>query len=293
MFGSHKFRSHGDEGLGSVDMYRSIVKSSNVYYYSLANELGVDAMHDFMKPLGFGQITGIDILGEVRGVLPSQEWKRQAYKKPEQKKWYAGETISLGIGQGYNTFTMLQLASATATLVNGGIKHTPKLVLATQDAVTQAKLLLPTQAAQDLKYAPDNVAVVRKALVGVTQEGTSARVFAGAGYLSGGKTGTAQAVTIGQKDKYDARKIEEHLRDHALYIAFAPADDPKIALAVVVENAGFGAQHAAPIARRVFDYWLLGQYPNAEDIEAVKKGLAAAPIGKPRLASEVAWPPEQ
>ena len=121
-FGGHTFRSHGDGGLGAVDMYRSIVKSSNVYYYSLANELGVDAMHDFMKPLGFGQYTGIDIQGEVRGVLPSQEWKRNAYKRPEQKKWYAGETISLGIGQGYNTFTMLQLAHATAVLSSGGMR---------------------------------------------------------------------------------------------------------------------------------------------------------------------------
>jgi penicillin-binding protein 2 len=291
-FGGHTFRSHGDGGLGPVDMYRSIVMSSNVYYYSLANELGVDAMHDFMKPLGFGQMTGIDILGEVSGVLPSQEWKRNAYKRPEQKKWYAGETISLGIGQGYNTFTMLQLASATATLVNGGIRYTPRLVLSTQDAVSQAKTQLPVPEAQNLGYSAENVAIIRKALVGVTQEGTSTRVFAGAGYLSGGKTGTAQAVGIGQKSKYDARKMEEHLRDHALYIAFAPADDPKIALALVVENAGFGAQHAAPIARRVFDYWLLGQYPNEEDIAAVKKGLAAAPIGKPRLASEVAWPPQ-
>lgn len=291
-FGGHTFRSHGDGGLGPVDMYRSIVMSSNVYYYSLANELGVDAMHDFMKPLGFGQMTGIDILGEVSGVLPSQEWKRNAYKRPEQKKWYAGETISLGIGQGYNTFTMLQLASATATLVNGGIRYTPRLVLSIQDAVSQAKTQLPTPEAQNLGYSAENVAIIRKALVGVTQEGTSTRVFAGAGYLSGGKTGTAQAVGIGQKSKYDARKMEEHLRDHALYIAFAPADDPKIALALVVENAGFGAQHAAPIARRVFDYWLMGQYPSEEDIAAVKKGLAAAPIGKPRLASEVAWPPQ-
>jgi penicillin-binding protein 2 len=292
-FGGHTFRSHGDTGLGPVDMYRSIVKSSNVYYYSLANDLGVDAIHDFMKPLGFGQLSGIDVQGEVRGVLPSQAWKRGYFKRPEQKKWFAGETISLGIGQGYNTFTMLQLASATATLVNGGIKHPPQLVVATQDAVTHAKSMVPSPPAQDLGYAPENVEIVRKALVGVTQEGTSARVFAGAGYLSGGKTGTAQAVTIGQKEKYNARNMEEHQRDHALYMAFAPADDPKIALAVVVENAGFGAEHAAPIARRVFDYWLLGQYPNEDDMAAVKKGQASAPIGKPRLAAEVAWPPQR
>lgn len=290
-FGGHAFRSHGDHGLGPVDMHQSIVKSSNVYYYSLANELGVDAMHDFMKPLGFGQITGIDVLGEVRGVLPSQEWKRNYYKRPEQKKWYAGETISLGIGQGYNAFTMLQLAQATAILANNGIKHKPRLVIATQDSVSRARIPVSAEQPVDLGYKPEHVAVIRKALVGVTQEGTSARVFAGAGYLSGGKTGTAQAVTIGQKDKYNASKLEEHQRDHALYMAFAPADDPKIALAVIVENAGFGAAHAAPIARRVFDYWLMGQYPSDEDMAAVRKGQAAAPVGKPRNAADVGWPP--
>jgi len=281
MFGGHQFRSHG-AGLGPVDMYQSIVKSSNVYYYSLANDLGVDAMHDFMKPLGFGQITGIDINGEVQGVLPSKDWKRKAYKRADQQKWYSGETISLGIGQGYNTFTMLQLAQATATLANNGVRHKPQLVIATQDPVTRATQPIAADAPQNLGYKPENVALIRKALVGVTQDGTAARVFAGAGYLSGGKTGTSQAVGVGQKDKYDARKLEEHQRDHALYIAFAPADKPKIALAVVVENAGFGAAHAAPIARRVFDYLLLGQYPSEEDMAAVQKGIAAAPIGKPR-----------
>ena len=287
-FGGHTFRSHGDIGLGSVDMYKSIVKSSNVYYYSLANELGVDAMHDFMKPLGFGQITGIDINGEVRGVLPSQDWKRKAYRKPEQQRWYPGETISLGIGQGYNTFTMLQLAQATAIVANNGVKHKPRLVIGTQDSVTREMRPLQAQPPQDLGYKPAHVELIRKALVGVTQEGTSARVFAGAGYLSGGKTGTAQAVTIGQKDKYDGKKLDEFQRDHALYMAFAPADNPKIAVAVVVENAGFGAAHAAPIARRVFDYVLMGQYPNDEDMAAVQKGLAAAPIGKPRMAADMA-----
>ena len=288
-FGGHTFRSHGDGGLGAVDMYRSIVKSSNVYYYSLANEMGVDVMHDFMKPMGFGQITGIDINGEVRGVLPSQDWKRNHYKKAEQKKWYAGETISLGIGQGYNTFTMLQLAHATSILANGGIKHTPRLITATQDALSRNWIPAHKQTSVSLGYKPEHVAVVNRALVGVTKEGTSARVFAGAGYVSGGKTGTAQAVTIGQKDKYNASKMEEHQRDHALYMAFAPADNPQIALAVIVENVGFGAEHAAPIARRVFDYMLLGQYPSEEDLAAVKKGQAAAPIGKPRKVEDMPW----
>ncbi len=292
-FGGHVFRSHGDHGLGAVDLHRSIVLSSNVYYYTLANELGVDAMHDFMKPLGFGQLTGIDLQGEVRGVLPSTKWKRKTYRRPEQKKWYGGETISLGIGQGYNTFTMLQLAQATATLANGGRRYQPRLVIATQDAVSRQQQSLPGVEPVDLGYRPEHVEVIRKALVGVTQEGTAARVFAGAGYLSGGKTGTAQAVTIGQKEKYNAAKLEEHQRDHSLYMAFAPADKPRIAVAAVVENAGFGAAHAAPIVRRVFDYWLLRQYPSVEDVAAVQKGQAAAPLGKPRMADEITVAPPE
>ena len=281
MFGNHRFRSHGDAGLGAVDMHRSIVKSSNTYYYSLANEMGVDRMHDFMKPLGFGQITGIDLKGEVRGVLPSQAWKRDNYKRPEQQRWYAGETISLGIGQGYNSFTMLQLAHAMATLANGGVQHKPHLTLATQSVITGERTPVARPGPVNLGYKPEHVATVLRAMQAVTTEGTSTRVFAGAPYTSGGKTGTAQAVTIGQKDRYDARKLEEHQRDHSLYVAFAPVDAPRVALAVVVENAGFGAAAAAPIARRVFDYLIAGLYPNPQDIAAVQLGQAGAPVGTP------------
>ena len=292
-YGGHTFRSHGDSGLGPVDMVRSIVLSSNVYYYSLANEMGVDAIHDFMKPLGFGQLTGIDLPGEVRGILPSTEWKRNYYKKPEQKKWFGGETISLGIGQGYNTFTMLQLASATATLANGGVQFKPRVVSATQDALTHAQMQVSAVEPVDLGFKPEHLEVVRNGLVGVVTSGTSARVFAGAGYTSAGKTGTAQAVTIGQKDKYNAANLSEYQRDHALYMAYAPADKPKIAVAVVVENAGFGAASAAPIARRVFDYWLLGQYPSEEDMAATQKGQTAGPVGKPRTKQEVPLEPRK
>jgi len=289
-FGGHQFRSHGLP-LGPVDMHQSIVKSSNVYYYSLANELGVEAIYDFMMPLGFGQITGIDINGEVRGVLPNQQWKRNNYKKPEQQKWYAGETISLGIGQGYNAFTMLQLAQATATLANNGVRHPPRLVSATVDAVSGVKTASPVVAPVNLGLSQAHIGLIHEAMVGVTIAGTSARAFAGAAYASAGKTGTAQAVGIGQNEKYDASKIAEHLRDHALYIAYAPAEKPTIALAMVVENAGFGAEHAAPIARRVLDYWLSGKYPNEQDMEAVSKGQASAPIGVPRNVADVVWPP--
>ena len=287
-FGGHTFRS--GHALGPVDLQRSIVKSSNVYYYQLANDMGVNAIHDFMKPLGFGQITGIDIPGETRGVLPSTDWKRNTYKRPEQQKWYAGETISLGIGQGYNSFTLLQLASATATLAAGGVRHVPHLAKAQQDALSLQWHDLPQAPGQRLGYKPENVALVLRAMVGVTLEGTSRGVFAGAPYLSGGKTGTAQAVTIGQKSKYNATKLAEHQRDHSLYIAFAPAEQPRIAVAALVENAGFGAAHAAPLVRRVMDYWLAGIYPSEVDIAALQRGQASAPLGVPRRAADMAAP---
>ena len=281
MYGGHRFGSPENERGGIMDMQRAIVESSNAYFYSLAYEMGVDSIHDFMKPLGFGQITGIDIQGEVRGVLPSRDWKRNYYRNhrnPDQRKWYAGETISLGIGQGYNSFTMLQLAQATATLVNGGIQKKPRLVLATQsgnqtnDHRVEDNQFPVQEPDKNLQFKPRNVDVIRRAMVAVAQSGTSAKVFAGAGYTSGGKTGTAQAVTIGQHEKYNAARMEERQRDHSLYIAFAPAESPSIVLALIVENAGFGAASAAPIARRVFDYWIKGQYPNPDDMQAVRKG---------------------
>ncbi|WP_430419234.1 penicillin-binding protein 2 [Methylibium petroleiphilum] len=287
MFGNHRFRSHGDGGLGVVDMNRSIVKSSNVYYYQLAADMGVDLIHEQLEPFGFGRRTGIDINGEVTGVLPSTEWKRKYYKKPELQKWYAGETISLGIGQGYNNFTMLQLATATATLVSGGQRYVPRLVREIEDVATRETRLVSAEALSPLPLQPDHVEVVRKALHGVTQEGTSTRVFMGASYPSGGKTGTAQAVGIRQDQKYDKSKMADYLRDHSLYTAFAPVDNPQVALAVIVENSGFGAEAAAPIARRVLDFVLTGRYPNAEDIALVQKGQAGPPVGTPRVAAEV------
>jgi len=287
VYGGHTFRSHGDGGLGPVNMVRAIALSSNVYFYALANDMGVDTIHDFMKPLGFGQITGIDLPGEVRGVLPSTTWKRNTYKKPEQQRWYGGETISLGIGQGYNNFTMLQLATATAALANGGTQYTPRLLKSMQDPVTRQFTNAAPPEARELGYKPAHIDVVRSGLVGVVNEGTATHVFRGAGYQSAGKTGTAQAVTIGQKEHYNAAKLAERQRDHALYMAFAPAEDPKIVVAVVVENAGFGAASAAPIARRVFDYWLMNQYPSQADIEATRQGQSSVPLGTPRIASEV------
>ena len=289
-FGGHTFRSH-EGGLGGVDMHRAIQFSSNTYFYSLAVEMGVDTIHDFMKPLGLGQVTGIDLNGEVRGVLPSTTWKRNAYKRPEMKRWHPGETVSLGIGQGYNNFTMLQLAQAEATLANGGTRYAPHLIKAVRDTVTGTVTPVAQPPGENLGFSPKNVEIVRNALVAVNKGGTGTRIFAGAAYSSAGKTGTAQAISLGQNVRYNAKALEEHQRDHSLFAAFAPAEDPKIALAVIVENAGFGAAAAGPIVRRVFDYWLQGEYPNEEDLAAVRKGQAAAPIGKPRLAADVTVSP--
>ena len=292
MFGNHRFRDDKEGGHGTVDMYKSIVESCDTYYYTLARDMGVDLMHDQMKPLGFGQITGIDILGESRGVLPSTEWKRNTYKKPEQQRWYSGETISLGIGQGYNNFTMLQIAHAMGTVANNGLKMKPHLVREVLDVETKASTPVAKEPIGQLSLLAENLEVIKRGMIGVNIEGTSATSFVGAQYVSAGKTGTAQVYTVKQNEKYNAATIDERMRDHALFVAFAPADDPKVALALVVENAGFGAQNAAPIARRVFDFVIMGQYPSQEDIEAVQKGQATRPIGKPRAVANVPWPPK-
>ncbi len=288
IFGGHIFRSHGDTALGAVNMYTSIVKSSNVYYYSLANEMGVDLMHQELSPFGLGSLTGIDLAGERAGVLPSTEWKRKNYQRPEQQKWYAGETISLGIGQGYNNFTMMQLAQAYATLVSGGQRIEPRVGLEIQNVINGTSQSVARSVRPSLVLKPDYVNVIMKAMYGVTQQGTSTHVFAGSPYTSGGKTGTAQAVTIRQNEKYNAQKLAEHQRDHSLYVAFAPLEQPRIVVAVIVENAGFGATAAAPIARRVFDYWLLGNWPSVADIAATQRGQSSVPMGAPRVASSIA-----
>ncbi len=263
-FGNHTFRDDKKGGHGSVDMYKSIVQSCDTYYYMLANDMGIDNIAKFMGSLGLGQRTGVDLgrddSGESKGVLPSQEWKKQRFKKPEQQKWYAGETISIGIGQGYNAYTPIQLAQATAVIANNGVMFRPHLVRNIIDARTGEERPVEPEPIRDLKLKPQNVEVIRRAMVGVNKEGTGARAFAGASYAAAGKTGTAQVFSL-KGAEYKASAIKKELRDHALFIAFAPADKPTIALAVLVENGGFGAQSAAPIARMVLDYYLLGKLP--------------------------------
>lgn len=261
IFGGHRFKDDQPGGHGIVDMYRSIVKSCDTYYYQLANDLGVDAIHDFMQPFGFGRATGIDLEHEKTGVLPSTAWKRASYRKAAQQKWYLGETISLGIGQGYNTFTPLQMAHAVATLANNGLVMKPHLVRMTEDPQSHQRTLISAKVNSRITLKQENIDFIKQAMVGVTQEGTSKLAFLNAEYTSGGKTGTAQVISIKSNDKYDAKKLAKNLHDHSLYTAFAPADRPRIAIAIVVENGGFGAASAAPIARKALDYYLLDKRP--------------------------------
>ena len=271
-FGGHTFRDDKKGGHGMVDMYKSIVHSCDTYYYMLANDMGIDNIARFMAPIGFGSKTGIDIDGESVGVLPSPEWKKRRFKKAEQQKWFAGETISIGIGQGYNNFTPIQLAQAMAALANDGVLFKPHLVKHVTDSRSGDKTMIEPEPLRVLPWKKQNIETIKKAMVGVNTEGTGARAFAGAEYVSGGKTGTAQVFSL-KGGEYFAHKLKEELRDHALFIAFAPADKPKIAMAVLVENGGFGAQSAAPIARMVMDYYLLGKSPHGaakEDEAAVE-----------------------
>jgi penicillin-binding protein 2 len=263
-FGGHHFRDDKVGGHGMVDMHKSIVVSCDTYYYVLANDMGIDAIARFMGMIGFGSRTGIDINGEAAGVLPSQEWKRSRFRRPEQQKWYAGETISIGIGQGYNSYTPLQLAQAMATIANDGVAFRPHIVNYVEDFRTRARTLVEPKPSRVLDLKPEHLAVIKTAMVAVNKEGTGARAFAGAEYVSGGKTGTAQVIGLKAGEKYIESKVAERHRDHALFIAYAPAEKPRIALAVIVENSGFGARYAAPIARKVIDYHLLGKVPAPE-----------------------------
>lgn len=285
-FGNHKFRDDKAGGHGTVDMYHSIVLSCDTYYYMLANDLGVDAIHDFMKSFGFGQGTGIDLENERQGLLPSTAWKRGTYKKPEQQKWYAGETISLGIGQGYNAFTPLQLAQAVSILANNGVVMKPHLVKTIENGVTHERTPTVPKESYRITLKQENIDFVKQAMVGVTREGTSAAVFAKAEYVSAGKTGTAQVIALGKNEKYDAKRMAERQRDHSLYIAFAPADKPRIAIAIVVENGGFGATAAAPIVKKALDYYLLGKIQADQDKTPVERADSAETQAAATLEAE-------
>jgi len=261
VFGDRRFRDSKPGGNGYVDLFKSIVVSSDTYYYMLANDMGIDAIAAYMKNFGFGAKTGIDLQGELPGVLPSPEWKVKRFRRPEQQKWYPGETISIGIGQGYNSYTPIQLAQAVATLANGGTLYRPHLVAYIDNPRTGERRNFEPEVVHHVAARADHIEFVKRAMAGVNKEGTAARAFAGAQYTSGGKTGTAQVVALKQNEKYDEKKVAERHRDHSWFIAFAPLESPKIALAIIVENGGFGARAAAPIARTMLDYYLLGKLP--------------------------------
>ena len=256
-------------GHGTVDMYKSIVESCDTYYYQLASETDIDKTAEFLALLGFGAKTGIDIDGEKEGIVPSRAWKAKQFARgsPEERKWNLGESISTGIGQGQNNFTPMQLAHAVATIANDGVAFRPHLVRNVVDAGSGQVSGATTKPANDnakrLALKAANIAIIKQAMLGVTSEagGTAFRPFAKAGYSSGGKTGTAQLFNL-KGEKYKEGKVTQRLRDHSWYIAYAPADKPTIALAVLAENAGFGSATAAPIARAVIDYHLLGKTPD-------------------------------
>jgi penicillin-binding protein 2 len=251
---SHRFRDDKPGGHGMVDMVKSIVVSCDTYYYTLAGETDIDDTARFLSKFGFGAKTGIDIDGELTGTLPSRAWKRERYGS--NGKWYLGDSISAGIGQGYNAFTPLQLAHAIATIANDGVAYRPHLLRAINGREETARALID-ESPTVIALKPENLATIKGALVGVNREGTGKQAFIGATYTSAGKTGTAQVYSL-RGEKYSEKKVDERLRDHAWFMAYAPADKPRIAIAVLVENGGFGATAAAPIVRRVFDYYLAG-----------------------------------
>ncbi|MBJ7314214.1 penicillin-binding protein 2 [Rugamonas sp. CCM 8940] len=285
MLGGHRFNDDVRGGHGTVDMRKSIVVSCNTYYYVLGHDMGIDLIHDFMKPFGFGQPTGIDLENEKTGVLPSQEWKRARFKGASAQKWVGGDTISVSNGSGYNSYTPLQIAHAVANLANNGVVMKPHLVKIVEDGGTRARQLTVAKESYRIPLKQENIDFIKNAMVGVTSEagGTAYRVFANAGYTVGGKTGTAQVIAIKKNEKYNASKLAERLRDNSLFTAFAPVDKPRIVIAMVVENAGFGAAIAAPIARKALDYYLLGKRPTEKETTKVPKEDAEslAPVEEP------------
>jgi len=275
MLGGHRFNDDKPGGHGYVDMYRSIVMSCDTYYYQLGNDMGIDAISGFMGQFGFGSPTGIDLEHEKGGVLPSQQWKRERFKRNRAaQKWVGGDTISISIGQGFNSYTMLQLAHAVSTLANNGVIMKPHLVKMLEDSTTKQRTLTVPKESGRIPLKQQNIDIIKRAMVGVTtdQSGTGYQAFRSAQYVAGGKTGTAQVVGL-KGAKYNHHMTPERLRDNALFTAFAPADKPKIAIAIVVENAGFGSTSAAPIVRKALDYYLLGKRPG-------DKAKPAAPVQK-------------
>lgn len=255
---SHRYRDWKKDGHGSVDLKKSITVSCDTYYYGLARDMGIERMAGFLGQFGFGKKSGVDLDGELSGLLPTPEWKKRRFKQP----WWPGETVIAGIGQGYMLTSPMQLALATMALANKGMMYKPQLIRGWQDPISGKSSVAAPQVVGRIPLSQRNLQLVQEAMIDVMLPGgTAAGAGAGAPYLIAGKTGTAQVKSIRQGARYDERNTARHHRDHALFIAYAPADNPKIVLAVMVENGGHGGSTAAPIARKVMDYWLLGKLP--------------------------------
>ena len=256
----HRYRCWKRQGHGNVGLHNAIVQSCDVYFYQLSHSLGIDNVSEFMLRYGFGKPTGIDLIGEPGGLVPTKAWKRRVRREP----WYPGETVITGIGQGYTLTTPLQLASITATLAQRGQRMRPRLVAALEDPQSRERELLPPEVLEQVPLRSDAFydtvfAAMRDVVHG--RRGTARASGRGAEYEFAGKTGTAQVIGIAQGASYDEEKIAKKFRDHSLFIAFAPIDDPKIAVAVIAENGGGGSRTAAPIARKVMDHYLVGPPP--------------------------------
>ena len=279
---SHRYRDWKRVGHGRVALKDAVGQSCDVYFYTLALELGIDKMHRFLRDFGFGQRTGIDLPAEADGLNPSREWKRRSRKQA----WFPGETLISGIGQGYNLATPVQLASAAATLASRGVRLRPRVVARRVRTGGGQETVLPVTVESQISLTrPEywDVAVASMVEVVHGRRGTARHVGADAGYTIAGKTGTAQVFTIGQDERYDAESLEKKLRDHALFIAFAPADEPRLAVAVLVENGGSGSKAAAPVARRVLDHYLrdvlddFGDQPTLVTSAQARRSAANAP----------------
>ncbi|WP_410499418.1 penicillin-binding protein 2 [Chitinibacter sp. S2-10] len=290
IYGGHRFNDSKKGGYGTMDFDRSIAYSSDTYFYQMAVQMGIDNIAKSMAQLDFGSSTGSDLPGERGGILPSPEWKKKRFKNPAQQKWYSGETVSIGIGQGYNAYTPMQMAHATATLANRGVVFKPHAVQTILNVTTGQRTPVAAEPAKKINWKPENIERVIRGMEGVMTVGTGAGVFRGAPYTSAGKTGTAQVYSL-KGAKYNANAIQERLRDHSWFIAFAPVDKPTIALAVIVENGGFGAQAAAPIARKVLDYYLTGKLPpdpatlDASGVATAQTASAASSVAASSPAS--------
>ena len=256
---THRYRDWRPEGHGSVDLHDAIEQSCDVYFYEISVDLGIDNMHRYLDQFGLGQKTGIDVFGEKAGINPSRDWKSRAFSNPSDRRWFHGETVIASIGQGYMLATPLQLASAAATLASRGARFKPHFVAAWENALTGERTLVRPERVDTVDidtefYWDDVLGAMHDVMHG--EMGTARAVGMNAPYAMAGKSGTAQVFSVAQEEEYDEEEIEERLRDHALFIAFAPIDDPKIAVAVIVENGSSGSRVAAPIARAVIDEYL-------------------------------------